>query len=552
MNFLRLALLCPLLLISCWAQSTRTWEQTKYDEFEKGTAHGVAISSDGELTLAPAFTALYTSPSSYLWDIASDAQGNVYAAAGSPARVYKLTPDGKARIIFAPQELQVQALVVDRDGAIYAATSPDGKVYKLVHGGPAPGKTPEGSHTTAEVAAAQEGAKPGAQPRPSVEVEPSYSASIYFDPKTKYIWALALDAQGQLYIGTGDRGEIFRVDRNGQGGLFFKSDEAQIRALAFDNTGNLIAGTDGSGLLYRISPGGEGFVLYSAPKKEITALAVDRQGNIYAAGVGEKRGTAPPPGAPAGSIGVIVTSPSGPQNPAGAPAPPAGSGAVPGVPNLGGSEVYRLSPDGSPKTIWNSREDLVYSLAFDHEGRLLAGTGNRGKIFAISDGRYVDLAQASASQVTAFAHDTNGGLYAATSNLGKVFLLSRQAGRRGHLRERCLRREDFFPLGSRRGARPRRGAAPGAQRQRRQSRSQLELLASSGPEERFPRRLAFGTLPPMEGGAAPRQTCARHRQRHRQLPAQERCPGGAERDGDRRSARALGRAHRAGSAGLEL
>ena len=52
----------------------------------------------------------------------------------------------------------MQALVVDASGAIYAATSPDGKVYKIVHGGRAPGKTPEGSHTTAEVAAAQEGA----------------------------------------------------------------------------------------------------------------------------------------------------------------------------------------------------------------------------------------------------------------------------------------------------------------------------------------------------------------------------------------------------------
>ena len=65
-------------------------------------------------TLAPAFDALYTSPSTYLWGLAADAQGNAYAAAGSPARVYKLTPDGKASIIFAPQELQVQALVVER------------------------------------------------------------------------------------------------------------------------------------------------------------------------------------------------------------------------------------------------------------------------------------------------------------------------------------------------------------------------------------------------------------------------------------------------------
>ena len=42
MKAFRLALLCPLLAATCWAQGTRTWEQTKYDEFEKGSAHGVA------------------------------------------------------------------------------------------------------------------------------------------------------------------------------------------------------------------------------------------------------------------------------------------------------------------------------------------------------------------------------------------------------------------------------------------------------------------------------------------------------------------------------
>ena len=436
MKVLRLALFCPLLAAMCWAQGTRTWEQTKYDEFERGTSHGVAIGSDGTLTLAPAFNALYTSPSTYLWSLAADAQGNAYAAAGSPARVYKLTPDGKASIVFAPQELQVQALVVDPSGAIYAATSPDGKVYKIVHGGAAPGKSPEGSHTTAEVAAAQEGGKPsptGESPRTSVAVDSSYTASVFFDPETKYIWALALDHQGQVYVGTGDRGEIFRVDRNGNGTLFFKSDEAQIRALDFDNSGNLIAGTDGSGLIYRISPQGEAFVLYSAPKKEITALAVDAQGNIYAAGAGEKRGATPPP-APLSSAPFAAAAPpsGGTVITLGAPGSSAGPGAspstftaipYPNVTNVGGSEVYRIAPDGSPKTMWTSHEDLVYALAFDQAWRLLSCTGNRGNIYVIGDNDYIDLAKASANQVTAFARAPKGGLYAATSNLGKMFLL---------------------------------------------------------------------------------------------------------------------------------
>ncbi len=215
------------------------------------------------------------------------------------------------------------------------------------------------------------------------------------------------------------------MNSNGTGSMFFQSDEAQIRCLALDNSGNLIAGTDGSGLVYRISPQGEAFVLYGAPKKEITALAIDAQGNIYAAGAGEKRGGAPSaPGqaGPSGSAPVVTLVPQ-----SGAPA----ANSVPSLAplpaavmaNLGGSEVYRISPDGSPRTLWSSKEDLVYALAFDSAGRLLAGTGNKGKIYVIDGRAYTDLVKASANQVTAFAHAPKGGMYAATSNLGKIFQL---------------------------------------------------------------------------------------------------------------------------------
>ena len=124
--FALLFLSAPLL-----AEGTLTWEQSKFDELSKGTAQGVAIRSSGGLELAPAFKALATTPSAYIWAIASDPQGNLYAAAGGPARVYRITPEGKSTTIFEPEELQVQALAVGKDGAIYAATNPDGKVYKI-------------------------------------------------------------------------------------------------------------------------------------------------------------------------------------------------------------------------------------------------------------------------------------------------------------------------------------------------------------------------------------------------------------------------------------
>src|SRR5262249_29181537 len=162
------------------AEGTKIWLETAYDDFTRGTSRGVAIRSTGRLELAPAFKAIYTSPSTFIWSITADKDGVVYAATGAPARVYRITPDGKAAVIFEAKELQVQAVPLGKDGAIYAGTSPDGKVYKL-----------------------SRASKAGAAGE--------FTAEPFFDPKTKYIWGLAFDAEDRLYIATGDNGEIYRV-----------------------------------------------------------------------------------------------------------------------------------------------------------------------------------------------------------------------------------------------------------------------------------------------------------------------------------------------------
>src|SRR6202051_2364986 len=330
------------------AEGTRTWEQSTFDELLKGTPKGVALRSEGGLELAPAFKAIATTPSTYIWSIASDSAGNVYAAAGSPARVYRITTEGEITTIFEPQELQVQTLVIDKkSGIVYAATAPDGKVYRLASGRTAPVK--------------------GAAVAPSDGKK--WSATPYFDPGSKYIWDIVVDNAGALYVATGDHGEIYKVSANGQNSLFFKSDEVHIRVLAFDPSGNLIAGSDGSGLVYRIAPNGEAFVLYSAPKKEITALAIDHAGNIYAAAAGEKRA-----GTASGTATITLGSPAqaspAPGGTTAAPATPVSPFPAPGLGATGGSEIYRIAPDGAPSRWWSSHEDLVYALAFDQHGRL--------------------------------------------------------------------------------------------------------------------------------------------------------------------------------------
>src|ERR1700739_2789151 len=345
-----LAALC----VAASAEGTRTWEQSKFEDLVKGTTTGVAIRHSGGLELAPPFKLLYSTPSTYISAVAADDGGVVYVATGSPARVYRVTPDGKAMIIFEPQELQVQALKVGAGGVIYAATAPDGKVYKIEHKLAEPATTHASGSEASQKGSAKDPVKPA--------LDTSWSSSEYFAPGTKYIWDLALDKAGNLYVATGDRGEIYKVTPKGEHSLFFKSDETHIRVLGIDAQGNLIAGTDGSGLIYRISPGGEGFVLYSAPKKEITALALNREGNIYAAAVGEKR-----PGSGASSPVSMLLMGATPAVPS---APQAGTGPVPittsAVPlasfpspgGNGGSDIYRVAADGSPLRIWRSPGEI--------------------------------------------------------------------------------------------------------------------------------------------------------------------------------------------------
>jgi hypothetical protein len=383
------------------AQGTRLWVQSRYEEFEKGQPESVAVASQGHLEAGPPLRSVLLTPSTYIWAVASDNQGNAYLATGSPATVLKVTPAGVSTKLFSTKELTVQAVRVGPDGSVYAATVPGGKVYRIK-----PGQSGLDETTAAVVFDAATTAR---------NVATAKSAD-----QARYIWDLAFDAQGALYIATGGPAAIYRVDVSKDtphAELFFESDEQHIRCLLFEPNGNLIAGSDGGGLVYRIGKDGKGLVIYDTPKREVTALAESADGRLYVAAVGEKTKSSLPPlpvqGVAVATATITIVTPGSVQA-------SSSNGLIPD-----GSQVDELSPQGAPRKLWATREDVVYALHATPQG-LLAATGNRGRIYRVhEDGSYVDLARAATGQATAFANAPDG-LYVATSNTGRLYKLGTQ------------------------------------------------------------------------------------------------------------------------------
>src|SRR6266851_10161337 len=62
----------------------------------------------------------------------------------------------------------------------------------------------------------------------------------------------------------------------------FNTERAFVWSSAVDNQGNVYLGTGHDGKIYRVSPDGRGSLLYDAPELDVTALAVARDGSLFA------------------------------------------------------------------------------------------------------------------------------------------------------------------------------------------------------------------------------------------------------------------------------
>lgn len=421
-NFKKALLLAVLWGSSAFGAGTKFWTSSTFEDFTRGNLSGISLSREGVLELAPALEEIFNTDQAMIWAVARDQRGNLYLGTGHSGKVFRLDSNLKGSLFFDASEPDVFALAVDQDGFVYVGTSPEGKIYK---------------------------------------VDPSGQAQDFFQPpQAKYIWAMAFGPEGDLYVGTGDRGKIYRVRTGGEGELFYDTEQSHVISLAVSDN-ELIAGTEPNGLLYRVSRAGKGFVIYDAPLAEIHSLALAPDGSIYATAMGglNERALFASPTPSSGGQAPIRTSTTITVRAADEPSFPPGSGdgggqsdqpgaaqvtvgpgqAVlsPGASRLGGPQgvksiLFRVGPDNTVETLWNSSQESAFGVLPSGKN-LLFSTDEKGRIYELTPDRQLSLLTQTGQEETTRLIPFNNSVLATTANMGKVFQLGTRPAASGFL-----------------------------------------------------------------------------------------------------------------------
>jgi sugar lactone lactonase YvrE len=184
-----------------------------------------------------------------------------------------------------------------------------------------------------------------------------------------FLWSQAVDGKGNLYVGGGNGGRIYRVPRGGQGAVYYETGDLAVHALAIDRFDVLYAATAPQGKIYRITGEGKGEVYYAPEDRYIWALAIGPAGELFAA---------------TGERGII----------------------------------YRIPSRGRAETYFDSEEFHVVSLAVEPGGALLAGTDGKGLLYRITGpGRAAVVYDSRLREINEIAVDARGVIYAAALGL---------------------------------------------------------------------------------------------------------------------------------------
>jgi hypothetical protein len=184
-----------------------------------------------------------------------------------------------------------------------------------------------------------------------------------FSSTEPYLWSIAQTPDGSIYAGTGNRGQLYRIDPAGKSALVWTAPQPEIFAIAADVKGVIYAGTSPNGKVYRIE-NGKAREYFNPKSTYIWTLAFAPDGALFV-------GT--------GNQGII----------------------------------YRVTDQDKGEQYYATGQANVTGLAFDRDGRLLAGSEPNGILYQITskDKAFV-LYDANLPEIRAIASDPDGSIYA--------------------------------------------------------------------------------------------------------------------------------------------
>ncbi|MFN6963624.1 MAG: hypothetical protein ACK4S4_07645 [Pyrinomonadaceae bacterium] len=189
-----------------------------------------------------------------------------------------------------------------------------------------------------------------------------------FRTEQPYIWSTAVDQSGNIYLGTGAEGRVYKVDTSGRGALLADLAELNVTAIAVGRTGEIFAATSPDGKVYRLDAASGTPSVYFEPKqKYIWSLAVMADGSL-AVGTGD------------------------------------------------GGKIYRVRAGGAtPESslLFDTSETNIVSLAADRRGNLYAGTDPGGLVIRFgADGKPFGVLDSSLREIRDLAVGANDAVYA--------------------------------------------------------------------------------------------------------------------------------------------
>jgi sugar lactone lactonase YvrE len=191
------------------------------------------------------------------------------------------------------------------------------------------------------------------------------AVQVVHDSNSPFLWALIAAPDGSHFVGSGNEGKVYKVDKAGTWSSFYDAPELEVHALALAPGGGLYVGTSPQGKIYKLDAKGTATPFFDPKEKYIWALAADAKGNLFAA---------------TGDKGVI----------------------------------YRITADGKGEVFYRTKATHVVSMAFDRDGNLVAGTESPGMVFRIDpQGKAFVLMDSPFREIHAVRVDDEGTIYAA-------------------------------------------------------------------------------------------------------------------------------------------